>query len=83
MSEIFPNRIRGSAMSVATVLLWGACYVVSQTFPMLVDAAGSVLTFCIYAAMCALSVMLTLKFVPETKGRTLEEIEAQWLRRPA
>jgi MFS transporter, SP family, arabinose:H+ symporter len=80
MSEIFPNRIRGSAMSVATVLLWGACYVVSQTFPMLVDSAGSVLTFCIYAAMCALSVVLTLQFVPETKGRSLEEIEAQWAR---
>jgi sugar porter (SP) family MFS transporter len=79
MSEIFPNRIRGVAMSVATVLLWGACYVVSQTFPMLVDAAGSVLTFCIYAVMCAASVILTLRFVPETKGRSLEEIEAQWL----
>jgi SP family arabinose:H+ symporter-like MFS transporter len=45
---------------------------------MLVNAAGSVLTFCIYAAMCALSIILTLRFVPETKGRSLEEIEAQW-----
>jgi sugar porter (SP) family MFS transporter len=80
MSEIFPNRIRGTAMSVATVLLWGACYVVSQTFPMLVKHAGSVWTFLIYAVMCAASVILTLYFVPETKGRSLEEIEAHWLR---
>jgi sugar porter (SP) family MFS transporter len=80
MSEIFPNRIRGTAMSVATVLLWGACYLVSQTFPVLVKSAGSVMTFCIYAVMCALSVLLTMYFVPETKGRSLEEIEAQWVR---
>lgn len=78
ISEIFPTRTRGRAMSVAVVVLWGACYLVSQTFPMLVEAVGSAVTFWSYAVMCVVSVVFVWQCVPETKGRTLEEIEKAW-----
>jgi MFS transporter, SP family, arabinose:H+ symporter len=77
-SEIFPMRVRGRAMSVATFTIWTSCYIVAQTFPMLNDSAavGPALTFWIYAA-CSLAALLFVFFmVPETKGRSLEEIEA-------
>ena len=78
VSEIFPTRIRGRAMSVATVCLWAACYLVSQTFPILVETVGSAVTFWLYAAMCLVTVVFVVLFVPETKGKSLEEIEARW-----
>ena len=78
IAEIFPTRTRGRAMSVAVVVLWGACYLVSQTFPMLVAWAGSAWTFWLYALMCALCVAFVAAAMPETKGRTLEEIERSW-----
>ena len=81
ISEIFPNKIRGRAMGIATFFLWSACYLVSQTFPMLVDSIGSSLTFFFYALCCLLAVFFVLKFVPETKGRTLEEIEKSWMKK--
>jgi MFS transporter, SP family, arabinose:H+ symporter len=79
-SEIFPTRIRGRAMSVATFTIWTACYAVAQTFPMLNDSAafGPSGTFWAYTA-CSLSALILVAWlVPETKGRTLEEIERQW-----
>jgi len=80
LSEIFPTRVRGRAMSVATLCLWAACYLVSQTFPLLLmRLAGAVFFF--YAAMCAAAFAFTWLVVPETKGRSLEEIEALWLSR--
>jgi SP family arabinose:H+ symporter-like MFS transporter len=79
IAEIFPTRIRGRAMSIATVALWAACYVVSQTYPMLVKAVGDATTFWIYGAMSLLCFFFTLAVVPETKGQTLEEIEASFL----
>jgi len=79
ISEIFPTRVRGRAMSVATVCLWVSCYGVSQLFPyMLETLAGK--TFHLYAAMCAVALVFVWLFVPETKGRTLEEIEMTWRR---
>ncbi len=78
ISEIFPNRVRGMAMSIATLTLWAACYAVSHTFPILVDKFGSASTFWIYAACSLFSFFFVLKAVPETKGRTLEEIEGSW-----
>ena len=82
ISEIFPTRIRGRAMSIATVFLWVACYLVSQTFPMLLEGLGSAGTFWLYMAMSAINFVFVLKVVPETKGRTLEEIERSWMRLP-
>lgn len=77
ISEIFPTKVRGRAMSVATVCLWVACFLVSQFFPyMLEKLAGSV--FWVYAAICAASFLFILAVVPETKGKSLEEIEKMW-----
>jgi SP family arabinose:H+ symporter-like MFS transporter len=78
MSEIFPTRIRGRAMSIATVVLWIGCYAVSQTFPMFVETLGSAYTFWIYMVMAVFTFFFVLKVLPETKGRTLEEIESSW-----
>lgn len=80
ISEIFPTRIRGRAMSIATVVLWIGCYIVSQTFPMFVEYVGSAYTFWIYMVMTAINFLFVLKVVPETRGRTLEEIEGSWLK---
>ncbi len=81
MAEIFPTQIRGRAMSIATVCLWTACYGVSQTFPWMLKHLEGPLTFWFYAAMCLLAVLFIAVYVPETKGKTLEEIERSWLGR--
>ncbi len=81
LSEIFPTRIRGRAMSVATVCLWVACFAVSQTVPWMFDRFGQAATFWTYGVMCAVSLGFVALCVPETKGKTLEEIERTWLRR--
>jgi MFS transporter, SP family, xylose:H+ symportor len=86
LSEIFPTGIRGRAMALATVCLWVANYVVIQTFPMIRDARwiaepyNRAAPFWVYAAFCALSVLFLWRLVPETKGKTLEEIERSWLK---
>ncbi|MEW6744754.1 MAG: sugar porter family MFS transporter [Planctomycetota bacterium] len=79
-SEIFPTRIRGRAMSLSTFTIWSACYIVAQTFPMLNDspAIGPAKTFWVYAACSLIGFLFVLRMVPETKGRTLEQIEASW-----
>jgi sugar porter (SP) family MFS transporter len=85
LSEIFPTQIRGRAMSIATFCLWSANFVVSQTFPMmndnkwLVDKFHRGFPFWLYGALCAVLVVFVWVFVPETKGKTLEEIERHWL----
>ena len=81
LSEIFPTRIRGRAMAMATICLWLANYVVSQTFPMMDDDPWLVarfhhgFPFWLYAAFCLVLLVVVVRFVPETKGKTLEEIE--------
>jgi MFS transporter, SP family, arabinose:H+ symporter len=79
-SEIFPNKVRGRAMSAAAFTVWVCCYVVAQTFPILNDnpAIGPAKTFWFYAAVSAASFLFVARMVPETKGRTLEEIERMW-----
>jgi SP family xylose:H+ symportor-like MFS transporter len=85
LSEIFPTSIRGRAMSIATFCLWAANFAVSQTFPMmnenkwLVDKFHHGFPFWVYGSFCAVSVVFVWAFVPETKGKTLEEIEKHWL----
>jgi SP family sugar porter-like MFS transporter len=75
ISEIFPNRIRGAAMAVAVSALWIACFVLTYTFPMLNAKLGSAGTFWLYAAVCA-GGFIFIKFkLPETKGKSLEQIE--------
>ena len=84
-SEIFPTRIRGRAMSVATFTIWTSCYVVAQTFPMLKgeQGIGPANTFWVYAGFSLVGFLFVLRMLPETKGRTLEEIEASWIARSA
>lgn len=79
-SEVFPAKIRGRAMSVVSFSVWVACYAVAQTFPMLngSPAVGPARTFGLYALVSALGLVFTSLWVPETKGRTLEEIESSW-----
>ncbi len=77
ISEIFPNRIRGAAVSVATSALWTACFILTYTFPLLNRGLGPAGTFWLYALICAAGFVFILARVPETKGRTLEQIERQ------
>jgi len=79
VAEIFPTHIRGRAMSVAIFFLWLSVYIVSQTFPMLLEAIGSAWTFWIYMVMSLFAFLFVWKKVPETKEKTLEEIEQMWL----
>lgn len=77
LSEIFPNRIRGAAMALATFALWIACFVLTYTFPLLNKGLGAAGTFWVYAAICMLGFVFILIKLPETKGKSLEEIEKE------
>ncbi len=78
ISEIYPLRVRGTAMSVATAVNWVINLLVALTFLSLVGLVGRSATFWIYAGFSAAALLFTWLLVPETKGRTLEEIEAHW-----
>ena len=78
VGEIFPNHIRGRAMSVAIFFLWLSVYLVSQTFPMLLESIGSAYTFWIYMITSVMAFIFIWKVVPETKGKTLEQIQEMW-----
>ncbi|HRP58637.1 MFS transporter, partial [Agriterribacter sp.] len=80
VAEIFPNHIRGRAMGVAIFFLWLSVYVVSQTFPMLLQSIGSAYTFGIYMITSVMAFIFILNAVPETKGKTLEQIQEMWKR---
>jgi MFS family permease len=75
LSEIFPNRLRGAAMAVATTALWIACFILTYTFPILNNLLNASGTFWLYAFICLAGFLFILKKLPETKGKTLEEIE--------
>jgi len=81
LSEIFPTRMRGSAMAIATVALWIADFAVTLTFPVIADRLSETTAFWIYAVMCAIDFFFMLFLLPETKGKTLEEIERRWLKK--
>jgi sugar porter (SP) family MFS transporter len=80
ISEIFPNRIRGAAVSIAVSSLWIASFVLTFTFPLILAAIGSAATFWLYAAICFIGFVFIWRRVPETKERTLEQIEQQLTR---
>jgi sugar porter (SP) family MFS transporter len=75
ISEIFPNRIRGAAISVAVAALWIACFILTYTFPFLKTQLGPAGTFWLYAAICIAGFAFIFLRLPETKCKTLEEIE--------
>ncbi len=74
LSEIFPNKIRGQALAIAVAAQWAANYFISSTYPAMIEFSGG-LTYGFYGLMSILSALFVWKFVPETKGKTLEEIE--------
>ncbi|WP_333495655.1 sugar porter family MFS transporter [Kluyvera sp. CHPC 1.251] len=77
LAEIFPNRVRGLAMSLATLGLWVACFLLTYTFPLLNAGLGAAGSFTLYGIICALGYLYILRNVPETKGVTLEALEEQ------
>jgi MFS transporter, SP family, galactose:H+ symporter len=78
IAEIFPNRIRARAASLSTAANWLANFVVSLTFPILRESLGSSLTFALYAVFGSVAIGFVLRRVPETRGKSLEQIAAGW-----
>jgi sugar porter (SP) family MFS transporter len=78
IAEIFPNRLRSYAVAISTFALWGANFVVSLTFPYLLNNLKGY-SFVIYGSMCLLCLLFVLKYLEETKGKTLEEIEMDFI----
>jgi sugar porter (SP) family MFS transporter len=78
ITEIFPGRIRGRAVSVCTAFNWLSAFAVSQCFLSMVNAVGSSLTFGLFALFCLIGWIWIFFQVPETKGRSLEEIQQTW-----
>jgi SP family xylose:H+ symportor-like MFS transporter len=77
ISEIFPNKIRGRAVAIAVAAQWAANYLISSTYPPMMEFSGG-LTYGFYGLMSLLSFIFVWKMVPETKGKTLEEMEHLW-----
>jgi SP family xylose:H+ symportor-like MFS transporter len=77
ISEIFPNKIRGRAVAIAVVAQWAANYFISSTYPTMMEFSGA-FTYSFYGVMSVLSLLFVWKLVPETKGKTLEELETIW-----
>ena len=81
VSEIFPNRIRGRAMALSVVFLWGGNFLVAQFFPLMLTALkGNV--FFVFAGSCLLCLLFIARFLPETKGGSLEDLEAKFFLHP-
>ncbi|WP_228853026.1 sugar porter family MFS transporter [Aegicerativicinus sediminis] len=78
LSEIFPNRLRGIAMSIATFSLWVASFILTFTFPLLNDLLGAYGTFWVYCGICIMGFLFIKRKLPETKGKSLEEIEQEF-----
>lgn len=77
ISEIFPNKVRGKAVAVAVAAQWAANYFISSTYPAMMEFSGG-FTYGFYGLMSVLSLLFVWKMVPETKGKTLEEMEQLW-----
>lgn len=80
LSEIFPNAIRAAALSVATLTLWLADFVITYTFPVMTQHLGTACTLLVYAGCCLLCFVFVYSRVKETRGRTLEDIESLFIK---
>jgi MFS transporter, SP family, xylose:H+ symportor len=86
ISEVFPTRIRGRAMAVATFFMWTFNFLVSQTFPMmdknpyLIEKFHHGFPFLVYSLICLICVLFVYFLLPETKGKSLEEVEKMWIK---
>lgn len=81
LSEMYPNNVRGLAMSIAGFALWTGTYLIGQLTPWLLSNLQPCGTFLLFAAMCVPYVLIMWKLVPETTGKTLEEIEKYWTKK--
>lgn len=79
LSEIYPTKIRGRAMSIATIAVWVGTSVIGQMIPISLDNLGPDITFWIFALFCLPTLYIGWKLLPETKNRSLEDIERHWL----
>lgn len=77
-TELFPNRLRSKGMAVAIVALWIACTVVSVAFPVMLEKLSGGTTFLVFALICLVNLLYVIRYVPETKGKTLEELEKEF-----
>ncbi len=78
LSEMYPNRVRGLAMSIAGLALWIGTYLIGQLTPWMLETLTPAGTFFLFAAMCVPYLLIMWRLVPETTGKTLEEIERYW-----
>lgn len=81
LSEMYPNRVRGLAMSIAGLALWIGTYLIGQLTPWMLETLTPAGTFFLFAAMCVPYLLIMWRLVPETTGKTLEEIEEYWTKR--
>ncbi len=80
LSEMYPTRIRGLAMSIATLSLWIGTYLIGQLTPWMLETLTPSGTFFLFAVMCIPYILIVWKLMPETTGKSLEEIERFWLK---
>ena len=77
-SEIFPNKIRGRALGISILTMWASDAIVGQLMPVSLASIGTAGTFWIFAGFCFVAFWVIYVLVPETKGKTLEEIQLMW-----
>lgn len=77
ISEVFPNKIRGLAVSIATMALWISNFIIAQSFPWMIETLGGG-SFYIFSGVCFITFLFVFLMITETKGKTLEEIEQMW-----
>ncbi len=81
LSEMYPIRIRGMAMSLAGCSLWVGTYLVGQLTPWMLQNLTPAGTFLLFAVMCIPYLLIVWKLIPETTGKSLEEIERYWMKK--
>ena len=80
IAEIFPNRVRAVAVATATFFLWIGSFTLTLSFPLLNGSLGTSGTFWIYSAICVAALVYFLRYLPETKGKSLEELEKEMIK---
>ena len=80
LSEMYPNNVRGLAMSVAGLALWIGTYLIGQLTPWMLENLSPAGTFALFAVMCIPYMLIMWKLVPETAGKSLEDIERYWMK---
>src|SRR3546814_5786833 len=77
-AEIFPNKIRGRALAISIMTMWVADTIVGQLTPISLEAAGTAATFWIFSVFCGIAFLVLYRLVPETRGKTLDQIREMW-----